>query len=117
MRPGKERRRATRPKEVVVVVMVGRETSRSQSEKAAAACDWTGWVGSLGNGGRAGTFQVVLGKPGHGKARQGRAGHGRAWLATALTLGPGHWEGATGNSKTVHRPHANQNPTGPTGWG
>lgn len=55
--------------------------------------DLTG-SGSLGNGGRAGTFQVGLGKPGHGKAWQGmvpgKAGQGRAWLATALALGPGH---------------------------
>lgn len=32
-----------------------------------------------------------------------RAGTG-SWA-----LGSGHWRGGTGNSKTVHRPHANQN--------
>lgn len=69
-------------------------------------------------GGRA-PSRLDLGDQGHGKAWQGmvpgKAGQGRAWLATALALGPGHtglWAGGGGGgrgSKTVHRPHANQN--------
>lgn len=52
-------------------------------------------------GGRAPSrLDGTMGKPGHGQgiaghgqAGQDRAGQGRAWLATALALGSGHWEG------------------------
>lgn len=83
----------------------------------ATGLDWTG-SGQLGNGGRAGTFQVRLWETrararhgmGQGMARQGRTGQGMAGnrAGTGLwALGGGRL--GTGNSKTVHRPHANQN--------
>lgn len=102
--------------------MVGRETDRSaaQSEKAAAACDWAGldWVGSTGQWwegghlpgwtmGNQGTGKAWHGAR-HGQAGQGRAGHG--WQPRwHWALGTGRGRLGTGNSKTVHRPHANQN--------
>lgn len=102
-----------------MVVMVGRETQadRRARRRRPRATGLTGSGHWAMAGGRA-PSRLDLGNQGtarHGKAWPDRAGQGRAWLATALALGPGHtglWAlegGRTGNSKTVHRPHANQN--------
>lgn len=130
MRPGKERGRATRPKVVVVVVMVGGETGRPhRTEREGGGrvrLDRPGLTGSghwAMAGGRAPSrLDGTMGKPGHGQgmARHGQAGQGmagnRAGTGLWALLGGG-WTGdwglgtqtGTGNSKTVHRPHANQN--------
>lgn len=94
---------------MVVVVMVGRETQADRrARRRRPRATGPDWVGSLGNGGRAGTFQVGLGRPGprqgmarHG-ARQGRTGQGMAgdragtgsWAHWAL----GRWRGGVGEA-------------------
>lgn len=121
MRPGKERRRVTRPKEVVVV-MVGRETQAGRRARArrrrprATGPDWVGVTGQWRAGGHLPGWtwetRARQGMARHG-ARQGRTGQGMAgdragtgsWAHWAL----GKWRGGGRGSKTVHRPHANQN--------